>query len=84
MANFFSWRLLEVCPCLGEERRLGNVDADIHREHRKRAIRSAAPFEKLHRALVPLCRSATFERAEIFSFAGFLVFLARIESIFAG
>ena len=42
------------------------------------------PFEILNRALVFLRRSLAVERAEIFSFARSLIFLAGIQPILAG
>jgi hypothetical protein len=42
------------------------------------------PFEILNRALVFLRRTLAVERAEIFSFARFRIFLAGIQPILAG
>lgn len=43
--------------------------------------RSLPPFEKLHRPLVLLCGRARTERAEIFSFAGSPIDLARVQPV---
>lgn len=46
--------------------------------------RLAVPLEILHRALVLLRGFSRSERAEVPAFAGFRIFLARIEPVLAG